>query len=141
MDHEKYKSANRSRTILVLLAIIFIGGIWYMFLRDGGIGTGGASDILVGEWLRSDGTYMIEITEVMDEGKMTAAYFNPGPIHVGSAGWRVKDDQLQVYVELKDENYPGSFYDLKYNDQTGKLGGTYYQAVSKQTYNVEFNKK
>ena len=88
----------------------------------------------------TDGPYSIEILEVSDEGKLIARYFNPGPIHVGRSGWRIKDDKLQVYVELQDENYPGSLYELNYNEDEDQLEGLYYQAVSKQTYHVVFNK-
>lgn len=96
--------------------------------------------MLVGQWLRSDGPYTIEIVEVMDEGKLTATYFNPGTINVGHSGWRVKDEKLQIYVELQDENYPGSLYELIYDEDTEILSGTYYQAVSRQTFDVEFNR-
>jgi hypothetical protein len=72
---------------------------------------------------------------------MTAEYFNPGPIHVGKSEWRIKDDILQIYVELKDENYPGSLYQLTYDKKADVLYGTYYQAVAKETYEVGFNRK
>ncbi len=112
-----------------------------MFLRTSNIGTADASDILVGQWQRSDGPYTIEILEVMDEGKITATYLNPGPIHVGRSGWRIKDEKLEIYVELQDENYPGSLYELTYDEDEGKLSGTYYQAVSRESYKVVFDKK
>jgi len=131
----------RSRFVLIFLAIIVIGGIWFMFLRTSGIGTSDAADILVGKWQRTDGPYTIEVIEVLDEGKMTATYFNPGPIHVGQSGWRVKDEKLQVYVELQDENYPGSLYDLSYDEENNQLMGDYFQAVTKQNYKVVFDKK
>jgi len=97
------------------------------------------SEQLVGTWERDDGTYKIEIKEVQAEGKLIAAYFNPAPINVGRAGWRIQNEELQIYVELQDENYQGSMYQLTFDDQTGKLVGTYYQAVSGQTYEVNFS--
>ena len=141
MNEQKYSNTRRIRFILVLMAIVVIIGIWFMFLRDSGLGTNDAADILVGEWVRTDGVYKIEIQAVADDGKMTVAYFNPNPIHVGRSGWRVKDDQLQIYVELQDENYPGSLYELSYDKEKDQLTGTYYQAVTKQTYDVIFSKK
>jgi hypothetical protein len=134
-------NSMRGRFVLVILAIILIASIWFLFLRNSGMDTGDATDILVGTWQRSDGPYNIEIIEVLDDGKMTAAYFNPGPIHVGRSGWKVKDEMLWIFVELKDENYPGSLYELSYDKDRDMLKGTYYQAVAGQTFSVEFNKK
>jgi len=129
------------RLILILMTIVVITGIWFMFLRTSNMGTSYAADILIGEWQRSDGVYKIEIIEVMDDGKMTASYFNPNPIHIGRSGWRVKKEQLQIYIKLQDENYPGSLYELSYDEKKGRLTGTYYQAVTKQTFDVEFSKQ
>ncbi len=97
-------------------------------------------DNLIGSWLRSDGIYKIEITEVTKDGILEASYFNPNAINVGRAGWRMKDKKLQIFVELRDENYPGSLYQLDFDKKTKTLKGTYYQAVSKQTYDVMFEK-
>ena len=100
-----------------------------------------SADGLEGKWLRTDGDYTIAISDVGADGKMKALYFNPDPINVGKSAWRMQEDQLQIYVELQDENYPGSLYQLSYDAENEKLSGTYYQAVSRQTYNVEFNRK
>jgi len=96
---------------------------------------------IAGTWERSDGPYKIEIVEVLEEGKMFAKYYNPNPINVGRAGWRVQNEKLQIYVELQDENYPGSIYQLTFDKDSGTLRGTYYQAVSQQTFEVDFTKK
>ena len=100
----------------------------------------GVEDSLAGVWLRSDGTYRIEITEVKDDGTLIAKYFNPNPINVGKSGWRIQNDELQLFVELSDENYPECLYKLSFDDASGTLIGTYYQAVAKQTYEVSFKK-
>jgi hypothetical protein len=134
-------TSTRNRMVLILLAIAVIASIWFLFLQYKGFGKDEAADILVGEWLRTDGTYTIGIANVAEDGKLTATYFNPNPIHVGRSGWRVKEDQLQIYVELQDENYPGSLYELNYDKEKDRLKGTYYQAVAKKTYDVEFSKK
>jgi len=130
-------NSKRGRFILIFLAIVLIGGIWFMFLRT----SGDPIDGLDGKWLRTDGDYTIEISDVAEDGKMTAKYFNPTPINVGRSAWRINEDRLQIYVELQDENYPGSLYQLYYDAENEKLIGSYYQAVSRQTFNVEFNKK
>ncbi len=93
---------------------------------------------LVGRWVRPDGGYVLEIREVNKEGSLTAGYFNPRPINVSKAEWRQKDSALTVFVELRDVNYPGSTYTLQYDPASDRLKGTYFQAVEKQTFTIEF---
>ncbi|HQW01823.1 MAG TPA: hypothetical protein PLR30_05065, partial [Saprospiraceae bacterium] len=70
--------------------------------------------------------------------KLGVGYFNPKSIHVGRAEWVEKEGKLYVMAELQDVNYPGSIYGLEYQPATDHLVGTYYQAVEKNTYDVEF---
>ena len=74
----------------------------------------------------------------MPEGLIDAGYFNPNPINVGKSAWQNKDGRLMVMVELQDQNYPGSLYNLEYQSHVDKLTGTYFQAVERVSYNVEF---
>ena len=117
-------------SVLVILLLV----IYFSFLNN----SNQAQQQLEGMWLRSDGTYKIEIEKVQDEGKLVAAYFNPNPINIGRSGWRIQNEELQIYIELQDENYPGSIYQLTYDNESDMLWGTYYQAVSKQTFEVNF---
>ena len=93
---------------------------------------------LVGRWLRPDGGYILEIRSATPDGKLDVGYFNPKSINVGRAEWVTKDGKLYVMAELQDVNYPGSIYGLEYQPATDHLVGTYYQAVEKNTYDVEF---
>ena len=93
---------------------------------------------LVGRWVRPDGGYILEIRSASPDGKLDVGYFNPKSIHVGRAEWVEKDGKLYVMAELQDVNYPGSVYGLEYQVSTDHLVGTYYQAVEKNTYDVEF---
>lgn len=93
---------------------------------------------LVGRWVRPDGGYVLEIREVAKEGILKASYFNPRPINVAKAEWGWKDGVLVVSVELRDVNYPGSTYTLQYDPISDRLKGTYFQAVEKQTFAIEF---
>ncbi len=94
---------------------------------------------LVGRWSRTDGGYVIDIQTVEDDGTLKAAYYNPGPINVARAEARNKDYQgLEVFVELRDVNYPGSTYTLVYDRAKDQLHGIYYQAVAQQNYEVVF---
>jgi len=45
---------------------------------------------------------------------------------------------IRLFVELRDVNYPGSAYDLQYDTRTDRLKGTYFQAVEKRAYEIEF---
>ena len=95
---------------------------------------------LVGEWTRTDAPYQIKITELLDDGTMKADYFNPASINVSSAMWAFGDGVLKIYIELRDENYPGSNYNLIYYPERDLLAGKYFQAVESVTYDVGFTR-
>jgi hypothetical protein len=121
--------------VLLTIAIVFMTAISCSSEHDS------VKDKLEGTWMRTDGTYSIQIVDVLEDGKLDAKYFNPNPINVGRAGWRTMDGEIQIFVELQDRNYPGSLYQLTYSEEDKTLSGTYYQAVSRQTYEVEFRKE
>jgi len=98
-------------------------------------------NILNGNWKRSDADYRIEISGVMDGGSMKAGYYNPKSINVSRANWAYTDGLLRVFIELRDENYPGSTYDLYYFPGTGLLAGKYFQAMEGLTFDVEFTRQ
>ncbi len=93
---------------------------------------------LEGKWQRIDGGYVLELSGAQSNGDIKAGYYNPNPINVGRALWQNDGGKLKVMVELQDKNYPGSVYNLEYNDSQNKLNGTYFQAVEKMTYKVQF---
>lgn len=93
---------------------------------------------LQGRWQRPDGGYVLELKEIKKDGNLEAAYFNPRPIKVSKAEWNRKKGVINVFVELRDFNYPGSKYNLQYDPKTDRLIGTYFQAVHGDTYDVEF---
>jgi len=49
-----------------------------------------------------------------------------------------KKERISLFVEMCDINYPGSRYDLEYHLETDMLKGKYYQAITKQTFDVVF---
>ena len=81
---------------------------------------------------------MIEVRSAQGNGVLDAAYFNPRPINVSRSEWRREGGRLQVFIELRDVNYPGSTYDLAYLPEQDRLVGAYFQAVHQQTFDVEF---
>jgi len=94
--------------------------------------------LLVGEWSRTATPIQIKITEVLDNGKLELTYFNVKSIHTGKAYWLIKGTFLSLYVELLDENSPGSFYKLNYNSERDMLVGDFFDVVDGLTYPVEF---
>jgi hypothetical protein len=94
--------------------------------------------ILRGRWLRSDGGYVIEVGNVQPQGGLEVAYFNPRPIKVSRAEWHRSNDELHVFVELRDVNYPGATYKLHYLQAADQLVGDYFQPLHQQTLRVKF---
>ena len=93
---------------------------------------------LVGNWLRPDGGYVIEILEVHEQGTLNARYLNPRPINIAKAEWKIEENRIQIFIEFDDVNYPGSTYTLDYFTDRDQLIGAYFQAVQQQSYYVEF---
>jgi len=84
---------------------------------------------LKGRWVRPDGGYILELRDIKKDGSLMAAYFNPRPIKVFGAKWSREDGKINLFVELRDVNYPGSKYNLQYEPGPDRLKGTYFQAV------------
>jgi len=95
---------------------------------------------LAGQWERTDGGYRIVMEEIKPDGTMKTSYFNPNSIHVYQANWKLENQQLQVFIELRDTNYPGSTYTLTYNKENDLLTGIYFQAAMNQSYEIEFTR-
>ena len=95
---------------------------------------------LKGRWLRPDGGYILEIKQVDANGQLEAAYFNPNPIRVTSSSAKMDGEDIKVFIELTDVNYPGCKYDLKYISAAELMVGTYFQAAINQTFDVVFER-
>jgi hypothetical protein len=93
---------------------------------------------LEGRRVRPDGGYVLELSKVKKDGSLMAAYFNPRPIKVFRAKVSRKDGKVNLFVELRDINYPGSTYTLLYDPKSDRLKGTYFQAVEGRTFDIEF---
>jgi hypothetical protein len=157
-QHPKQKSTATTKNkrpwlipgVVILAAVV--GVIFWMNKRDNQTINNSAStpptnvqakaskDLLIGRWVRTDseGNYIIEIKNVIANGKLDAQYFNPNPIKVGRAEWQQKNGSLMMVVELRDVNYPGSTYTLNLLSGGDRLTGNYYQAVEGTNFDVEF---
>lgn len=93
---------------------------------------------LVGRWQRTDGGYVIEVRRVAPDGTMDAGYFNPRSINVSKAEASVFKNHIKIDMELRDTGYPGSTYTLIFDPDKDVLLGLYYQAVTRQNYEVVF---
>ena len=92
---------------------------------------------LLGQWLRTDGDYVIDITDVDPDGNIEAGYYNPYPINVEEAHAIPEAD---VFIKLVDQNYPGSTYTLDYNAEYDALTGIYFHAGRQEEFEVVFSR-
>jgi hypothetical protein len=93
---------------------------------------------LIGQWVRPDGGYVLEISRVRSNGRLDATYHNPRPINVETAELRQDGEKIGVFIELRDTGYPGSYYELIYSEKDDLLVGNYFQAAQQTTYEVVF---
>jgi len=141
-----WRKTNIFLSVLAIVGICIVGTVWPMVGMVFAEGenspkqTQGQTDVqlLEGRWVRPDGGYILELWDIKKDGSVSAAYYNPRPIKVFSAKWSRKDGKINLFVELRDVNYPGSKYNLQYDPKSDRLKGTYFQAVEKQTFNIEF---
>jgi preprotein translocase subunit YajC len=98
------------------------------------------NSVLVGDWVRTDASYLVKIIKVNEDRTLDAQYFNPNPINIGKANWEESYGNLKIIIELRNVNYPGSTYTLNYLPDKDLLAGNYYQAVEGLTFYVEFTR-
>ncbi len=147
---EKSKPSSSIRLKAVVVGIIVLVGLavflfWQFNKPAGPLETSRVSQTfspkLKGMWFRQDGEYVIEIRSISPDGMLDAAYFNPAPINVSRAEATQDGTTTKLYLELRDVNYPGSYYTLTYDAAADQLRGAYYQAVLKQVFDVTFVRK
>ena len=93
---------------------------------------------LVGRWLRPDGGYILVIKDVYANGRIDANYLNPNPINVSEARLSIDSGKVNVFVELRDKGYPGSYYTLIYDPDVDHLVGVYHHLGIRQNFDVFF---
>ena len=94
--------------------------------------------LLQGKWQRPDGGYVLSLSNPAAGGGIDASYFNPRPVNVSKSRWSRENAVLQVFVELRDTNYPGATYLLIYNPESDVLYGKYHQPLHSATYDIYF---
>lgn len=122
---------RRTKFLTMLLLVMFLAVPVMVFTADD-------FQPLMGRWQRTDGGYVIEIRSIAPDGKISAGYFNPRPIHVEKAQASKSKDHIKVEITLRDVGYPGSAYTLMFVSEKDVLLGYYYHAVSRQYFDVLF---
>ena len=97
--------------------------------------------LIVGEWVRPDGGYIIRVREVRFDNSVDAGYYNPNEINISEANVSLWKGYKTLFIKLQDKGYPGSTYTLYYHAEKDALAGFYYQAAVKKTYEVVFFRK
>lgn len=100
--------------------------------------TGHDYTVIGGEWQRTDGGYLIKISDVQAGGQAKVEYFNPRPIHVAQSTISTQKEFVKLFVQLQDKGYEGSTYTLFYYAEKDALVGFYYQAAMDRTFEVIF---
>ena len=126
---------GRRWPLIAVAIVVAVGIVSAIVLVQG---ERGGFQTLNGRWLRLDGGYVFEIRAVDPSGKIDALYFNPRPINIAKAEATHVGSKLNVFVELRAPNYPGSTYTLVYDPKQDQLRGTYFQAALGQSFDVYF---
>jgi hypothetical protein len=137
------RGANIRRALWTLVGVVFLAiaaVAGALMIDKPAIAAEADPAKVVGRWMRTDGGYVLQLSNPTFDGRLTAAYFNPRPINVSRSGWKLEEGYLLVLVELRDKGYPGSAYTLAYQPDTDRLVGLYYQAAAQQQFDVVFER-
>ena len=132
---KKKRSSERRWPLIAVMIVVVVGIVSAIVLVQG---ERGGFKTLNGRWLRLDGGYIFEIRAVDPSGKIDGLYFNPRPINIAKAEATRDGSKLNVLVELRAPNYPGSTYTLGYDREQDQLRGIYFQAALGQSFDVYF---
>ena len=97
--------------------------------------------LISGEWQRTDGSYLLRVSDVQADGQAEVEYFNPSPIHVADNSISIQKNLIKLFIKFQDKGYEGSTYTLYYYQKKDALVGFYYQAPMDKTFEVIFMRK
>ena len=128
--------------LIVKVVLIFLLTCTFQ-VATGTVGSAEQTDfkVLVGEWVRTDGGYIIRVREIKPDGLVDAEYLNPKAINITEANVSRWKGLNKLFIKLQDDGYPGSTYTLYYYPEKDALAGFYYQAVMNQNFEVVFVRK
>jgi hypothetical protein len=96
--------------------------------------------LIKGVWGRTDGAGEINISEVLDNGLLTATFCNPKSINIEKAVWTNSSEVLRIYILFREDNYPGSSFSLNYLAEKDLLLGVYFDALTNKSQTVTFKR-
>ncbi len=125
---------------LILVAALAVVAAYFAFPQEKEPPPAGPADPqkLVGKWARTDGDYLLDVRRVGEDGRAEVVYLNPRPINVSKAEVKVEGGAVRLFVELRDQGYPGSTYTLTLDSRLEALKGTYVQPAQGQRFDVAF---
>jgi hypothetical protein len=142
------KPHNRNRAyIIAVTAILCLPVALYICAIDLTNRTAVASEqkpdfnVLIGDWVRPDGGYIVRVRSVKPDGTVDVVYLNPKEIHIAEARVSLWKGLVKLFIKLQDKGYPGSTYTLYYYAEKDALAGFYYQAAMQKTFKVVFLRK
>lgn len=97
-------------------------------------------NLIKGVWGRTDGEGEINISGVLDNGLLTAKFYNPKSINIEKAVWTNSSDVLRIYILFREDDYPGSSFSLNYIAEKDLLIGVYFDALTNESYTVTFKR-
>ena len=124
-----------------IIVVIFVWSVCFPIAKTAVAAEKPDFKVIIGEWVRPDGGYIIRVRDVNPEGSVDAGYFNPGNINIAEANVSLWKGMVKLFIKLQDKGYPGSTYTLYYYPEKDALAGFYYQAAVGQTYEVVFFRK
>jgi hypothetical protein len=132
------KQYVKNRFILNVITTIIIYGVLFTSAITEAFGETPSVNFIIGEWVRSDGDYILDVQDIRPDNSVVARYLNPANINVSEALISEWNGLLKLFIKLKDKGYPGSTYTLYYYEQKDALVGFYYQAAIGKTFEVVF---
>ncbi len=132
---------KKRQKILSILLIILAGTLCFPNAETAASAEKPDFKVIIGEWVRPDGGYIVRVRDVNPDGSVDAGYFNPGKINIAEANVSLWKGLVKLFIKLQDKGYPGSTYTVYYYPKKDALAGFYYQAVTGQTYEVVFFRK
>lgn len=132
---------------LLKVVLIVLWAVPYFFTVHASMASDSSSagnpdfGVLVGSWQRTDGSYLIRVSDIKTDGQVKAEYFNPRPVNIVESTVSTQKGLIKLFIKFQDKGYEGSTYTLYYYAEKDALLGFYYQAAMDRTFETIFLRK
>jgi hypothetical protein len=136
--------ANYMKRNEIKIGILAVLSVWIVCFSKAEIAISAEQPdfkVIIGEWVRPDGGYIIRVRDVNLDGSVDVGYFNPEEINIAEANVSLWKGLVKLFIKLQDKGYPGSTYTLYYYAEKDALAGFYHQAAMGKTFKVVFLRK